>query len=158
MLQSETKKHIDIQLQDADPDTWLNLLMSHVIEPRLQSVPAIFVTDYPASQAALARIKKDQQDNPVAARFELFVRGMELANGYHELLDAGEQRERFLRDNLRRVAQDMDPVVMDERLLAAMESGLPDCAGVALGIDRLLKLASGSACLDAVMAYPLGSA
>jgi lysyl-tRNA synthetase class 2 len=139
-----------------DVDIWLDLLLSHVIEPQLAEISAgqtrlVFVYDYPPSQASLARI------NPqgLAERFELYLNGIELANGYHELGDAEEQRRRLEHDNTRRRA--MGKVVMpaDECLLAALESGLPDCAGVALGLDRLIMCAAGVKDLRQVLAFSL---
>ncbi len=90
----------------------------------------------------------------MAARFEAYLNGIELANGFHELADAGEQRARFEQDLERRSNNNLKPVSMDERLLSALESGLPDCAGVALGIDRLLMIAGGGHCLNDVIAFP----
>lgn len=114
---------------------------------------AVFVHDFPPEQAALARLRQDAQGDSVAARFELLVDGVELANGYHELLDAAEQRRRFEADlAARRNAGRWLPEV-DERLLAALESGLPDCAGVALGLDRVLLLMTGASDLDAVLPF-----
>jgi lysyl-tRNA synthetase class 2 len=95
---------------------------------------------------------------PLAARFEAYLNGVELANGYLELTDASEQRVRFEQDNMRRVQQGGKPVVMDRRLLAALEAGLPDCAGVALGVDRLLMVAGGFSSLDDVIAFPVSRA
>lgn len=112
----------------------------------------VFVTDYPADQAALARLRDRDADR--AARFELVVDGIELANGYFELTDADELEERFVRDNAVRAALGFAPVPVDERLLAAMRHGLPDCAGVALGVDRLVMLALGAASLSEVMPFP----
>jgi lysyl-tRNA synthetase class 2 len=133
-------------------DGWLDLLLTHVIEPALDT-GLVFVSDYPASQAALARLRSG--DPPVAERFEVYLGGIELANGYHELTDAAEQRRRFEQDNARRCAGGLATVEPDRRLLAAMQSGLPDCAGVALGIDRLLMIAGGAAHIDEVIAFPL---
>jgi lysyl-tRNA synthetase class 2 len=111
-----------------------------------------FVTHYPADQAALARLHPD--DPSVAARFELVVDGVELANGYHELTDAEEQRRRFAGDiEQRRLAGKVEPTI-DESFLAALDSGLPDCAGVALGVDRLLMLQQGASSLAEIMAFP----
>lgn len=111
-----------------------------------------FITHYPADQAALARLHADEPET--AARFELVVDGVELANGYHELTDADEQRRRFARDiEQRRIAGRVEPS-LDERFLAALDSGLPDCAGVALGVDRLLMLKQGADSLAAVTAFP----
>lgn len=135
-----------------DRDGWLDLLMSHCIQPRLGQNRLTFVYDYPASQASLARLRPGPP--PVAERFELFIDGVELANGFHELQDAAEQRRRFEADLRARAAQGLDTVVMDERLLAALDQGLPACAGVALGLDRLLLVLSGSRHLQQVQAIP----
>jgi elongation factor P--(R)-beta-lysine ligase len=139
-------------LAEGDIDGWLDLLLTHVIEPELDS-GLIFVSEYPASQAALARLLPGEP--PVAARFEVYLDGVELANGYHELTDPAEQLRRFERDNIRRGAWHLATIEPDGRLLAAMRSGLPDCAGVALGIDRLLMIAGGASHIDEVMMFPL---
>jgi lysyl-tRNA synthetase class 2 len=116
----------------------------------------VFVTDYPSDQAALARLR--DEDTTVAARFELVVDGLELANGYHELGNPDELRRRFQRDlDVRFLAGQHQPAV-DEKFLAAMKAGLPDCAGVALGFDRLLMLKLGADHLADVMAFPIGRA
>lgn len=127
-----------------------------------------FVTDYPAEQAALARLREENKGEGIkeagsetqgkreearAARFELIVDGVELANGYHELTDPVELRQRMARDNVVRSAAGREIMAADERLLAAMASGLPDCAGVALGVDRLVMLAVGAASLAEVMSF-----
>jgi lysyl-tRNA synthetase class 2 len=115
-----------------------------------------FVTRYPAAQAALSRLCPN--DPSVAARFELVVDGVELANGYHELTDAEEQRRRFAADvEARNRLGKVEPTV-DEKFLAALEHGLPDCAGVALGVDRLLMLRMGANSLAEVLAFPAGVA
>ncbi|MCP4660427.1 MAG: EF-P lysine aminoacylase GenX [bacterium] len=137
----------------ADRDGWLQLVGSHLIEPRLGRGRPTFVFDYPASQAALARIRAGPP--PVAERFEVFVAGLELANGYHELTGAREQRRRFEDDLGKRRALGREAVPIDERLLAALESGMPDCAGVALGVDRLAMLEAGVGSLAEVVALPI---
>lgn len=139
-------------LSEDDIDGWLDLLLTHVIEPALEK-GLVIIREYPASQAALARLLPG--DPPVAARFEAYLNGIELANGYHELSDAAEQHRRFERDLTRRVTRGLTAVEPDWRLLAALQAGLPDCAGVALGIDRLLMIASGAGRIDDVMAFPL---
>jgi lysyl-tRNA synthetase class 2 len=135
-----------------DRDGWLDLLFSHLIQPKLGGEQLCVVTDYPASQAALARLNPD---GLTAARFELFYRGVELANGFHELTDPDEQAARFEADNCSRRAAGLVPVRVDRRLLAAMQHGLPDCAGVALGLDRLLMLRLGRDSLDEVLSFSL---
>lgn len=117
-------------------DDWLDLLMTHRIQPTLRYDRILVVHDYPASQCALARVRPG--DPPVAERFEIYLGPLELANGYHELADAREQCRRFESDALRRAAAGARAVPRDDALLDALESGLPDCAGVALGVDRLL--------------------
>lgn len=135
---------------ELERDGWLDLLLSHLIQPGLGRDRPAFVYDYPASQAALARLRGDP---PVAERFELYVRGIELANGYHELDDAAEQRARFERDNAWRRGQGFPEIPPDERLLAALAHGLPPCAGVALGLDRLVMLAAGAREIGEVLAF-----
>jgi lysyl-tRNA synthetase class 2 len=139
-----------------DRDGWADLLLTHALEPRLGRGHLTFLYDYPASQAALARIRKDE--TPVAERFELYLDGMELANGFHELADGLEQQRRFEADNARRREQGKEPLPIDQHLLAALRSGLPDCSGVALGIDRLLMLTTGAAHINEVLAFPVSRA
>jgi lysyl-tRNA synthetase class 2 len=138
-------------LADEDRDGWLDLLMSHSIQPQLGRGHPCFVYDYPASQAALARVRPG--DPAVAERFELFIDGIELANGFHELQDADEQRARFEADLAQRRAEGLETVTIDERLLAALEAGLPACAGVALGLDRLQMVLTGETQLRDVLAF-----
>jgi lysyl-tRNA synthetase class 2 len=142
---------VPLGMQDAVLDDWLDLAMTHVIEPCLGS-GLVFVRDYPASQAALARIRPGNP--PVASRFEAYLNGIELANGFHELADAQEQRRRFAEDCVRREQSGLAAVVMDEHLLDGLVAGLPDCAGVALGFDRLLMVACGAASLSEVLTFP----
>jgi lysyl-tRNA synthetase class 2 len=150
-LQRICREHVDAPFEDDDRDTWLNLLMSHVLEPRLQG--AVFIHSYPASMAALAQVREDEQGRPVAARFELFVNGIELANGYHELTDAAEQTRRLQADQQQRAALGLPQRPLEQRLVQALEAGLPDCAGVALGVDRLVMLALGAEGLDQVVSF-----
>lgn len=134
-------------------DAWLDLLLTHCIEPHLGRGHLCFIYDYPASQASLARVRLD--DPPVAERFELYMEGMELANGFRELADAKEQRRRFENDLERRRCDGLAEMPLDEQLLTALEAGLPDCAGVALGLDRLLMQVVGARRIDEVLAFPL---
>jgi len=139
-----------IGMQNASLDDWLDLVMTHVVEPDLGD-GLVFIRDYPASQAALARLRSD---NPVvAARFEVYLDGVELANGFYELTDVAEQQQRFEQEQRCRHRLGLDAVPMDQRLLDALHAGLPDCAGVALGVDRLLMIASGAKALDPVLSF-----
>ena len=136
-----------------DRDDWLNLLFAEVVQPKLGHVLPTIVTHYPASQSALARVSVE--DPRTAERYELFVRGVELANGYHELLDAAEL-ERRNQTNLAQRSQDGKlPLPGDSRLLAAMRAGLPACSGCALGFDRLLMVSLGVETIDEVLAFPI---
>ena len=129
--------------------------MTHVIEPQLPEQP-VFVYDFPASQAAFARLRPG---NPtVAERFELYFNGVELANGYHELTNSAEQRERMARDVKIRQKEGLPCVPTDQRLLCALDAGLPDCAGVALGLDRLIMMAAGASSIQEVMSFPMDRA
>jgi len=143
-------------LGEDDRDGWLDLLLAERVQPHLGVDRPVVVYDYPPSQAALARVRDD--DPPVAERFELFASGIELANGYHELLDPAVLRERNARNNALRRADGKRPLPEESRLLAAMEAGLPDATGVALGFDRLVMLALGASCVDEVMAFPFDRA
>jgi lysyl-tRNA synthetase class 2 len=133
-----------------DRDGWLDLLLSHLLQPQLGHEALDFLTDYPVSQAALARL---QPDGLTAARFEAFYQGIELANGYHELGEPDEQAARFEQDNCRRWSEHRAPVRVDPRLLAALQHGLPDCCGVAVGLDRALLLRLGRHDLDEVIGF-----
>ena len=137
-------------------DDWLDLLMTHRLQPLFGDDVLLAVHDWPASQAALARIRDG--DPPVAERFELYLGPLELANGYHELCDAGEQRARFERDGSVRAQRRLPSIPMDAALLAALEQGLPACAGVALGVDRLLMALLGTPRIADVLAFDFASA
>ena len=147
-----------IALADAERDAWLDLLMATVVGPMLGRDAPVFVRDYPASQAALACLRDDGDGWPVAERFELYLEGLELANGFHELGDALEQRRRFEQDQAGRRQRGKRVAPLDERFLAALAAGLPDCAGVALGFDRLLMSALGLASIADAMAFPMDRA
>jgi lysyl-tRNA synthetase class 2 len=136
-------------------DDWLDLLMTHMIQPTIPVNRVLMVYDYPKSQAALARIR--QGDVPVAERFEVYLGPIELANGYRELNEPVEQRQRFERDLGRRQKRGAPQPPIDERLLAALPA-LPDCAGVALGVDRLLMAMLGSERLADGLAFPFDRA
>ncbi len=143
-------------LSQEDRDAWLDLLLVQCVQPHLGIERPTLLYHYPASQAALARVRTG--DPPVAERFELYVDGIELANGYHELLDPKELLRRNERVNAQRAADGNPALPEESRLIAAMESGLPPSVGVALGFDRLVMLAAGAECLDDVMAFPFGRA
>jgi lysyl-tRNA synthetase class 2 len=136
-------------------DDWLDLLITHRLQPDFPRDRITVIHDYPASQCALARIRPD--DPPVAERFELYLGPYELANGYHELNDAAEQRARFERDNAVRRERGLREVPLDGRLLAVLDD-LPDCAGVALGVERLLMCLAGTDAIADVLAFPFAEA
>jgi elongation factor P--(R)-beta-lysine ligase len=130
-------------------DACLDLIMSTLVGPALGRERLTFIYDYPASQAALAKVR-----GPVASRFEAYLDGVELANGFHELADANEQRARFEQDQRERAKRGLPVNPVDERFLAALEHGLPECSGVALGFDRLVMCATDARHLDEVLTFP----
>jgi lysyl-tRNA synthetase class 2 len=132
-----------------DRDGLLDLIMATIVGPRLGQTRLTFIYDYPASQAALARIR-----GAVASRFEVYLNGIELANGFHELGDATEQRLRFAQDLVQRQQRGLVQAPIDEHFLSALAQGLPDCAGVALGFDRLVICAGGATHINEVLAFP----
>ena len=143
-----------------DVDLFLDLLISTLIFPKLQSKNPkekliTVLKDYPKSQAALAKLRLDEKGREVAARFEVFVDGLEIANGYQEIQDADELQARFVQDNLRRLSLNKPEMPIDNYLLEAMRSGLPDCSGVALGFDRLVMLALDQTDIKDVIAFPI---
>jgi lysyl-tRNA synthetase class 2 len=137
-----------------DRDFWLNLLLSRSIEPRLTEATIVF--DWPPSQSALAIVRS--VPFPVAERFELYLGGVELANGYHELLDAEELWKRNCQQNHWRELDGNPLLPNHSRLLSAMRQGLPPCAGVALGVDRLVMLATAAKRIDQVIPFPIDRA
>ena len=139
-----------------DRDGWLDWLLVERVEPHLGVAEPIILYDYPATQAALARVRPGNP--PLAERFELYISGIELANGYQELCDAGELRRRNALVNAQRRADGKAPLPEQSRLLAAMEAGLPPAVGVALGFDRLVMLAAGATSLSEVIAFPFDRA
>lgn len=148
---------LELSFEPAGRDECLDLLMSHHIEPNMG--PGItLLYDFPASQAALARVEEDELGVPVARRFEAYLGGMELANGYWELTDASEQLRRFEADQRYRQENDRQQRPFEERLVQALASGMPDCAGVALGVDRLVMLACEAERIDEVVAFPVDRA
>lgn len=154
---------IDAKLMGLERNDCLDLLFSNYIEPHLGSkkgdcLEGVFIYDYPASMSALARLNTNHQGHEVASRFELFINGIELANGYHELLDAKEQQARFKEDQQKRAERGFDRYPYDQRMVQALEHGMPDCAGVALGIDRLLMLIMGTNRISDVLAFDFSRA
>ncbi len=141
---------------ELDYDQWLDLILTHVVARAFTDHAFTFIYDYPPSQAALATVRNDA--SPVAERFEVFWGRMEIANGFHELTDAQEQRRRFEAELNQREVLGLPPVPMDHKLLAALQAGLPDCSGVALGVDRLLMLALGVDDIREVLGFPWGIA
>ncbi len=151
------KNKVDIAgINDSQRDTWLNLVLSEIIEQKLGRGAPTMVYDWPANQAALAVLRDG--DPPLAERFEIYVEGVELANGYHELLDPDELLHRNSINNQHRVKDGECLLPESSRLLNAMRHGLPPCAGVALGVDRLVMLATGSSSLAEVIAFPVDRA
>ncbi len=152
-LASVAKSHLDISWDESDKNTWLDLLFSHLVEPELQQLT--FVYDYPACQCALAKVTEDDRGIEVAKRFEVFWKGLELGNGYWELTDPEVQRKRFEQDLSVRQQNGLPQPEIDENFMSALESGLPECAGIALGVDRLLMGVMGVKSIDEVMTFPL---
>lgn len=146
-------------IESTDIDLWRNTLLTHVIEPRLKEKNyPVFIYDFPASQAALAKIGNlNDEGYKIAERFEVYISGIELANGFHELNDATEQRQRFEQDLTSRKALGLPQIPIDENLLAALEYGLPKCAGVALGLDRLVMLAAKATQIGEVISFEFSS-
>ncbi|HWS27371.1 MAG TPA: amino acid--tRNA ligase-related protein, partial [Xanthomonadales bacterium] len=136
-------------------DDCLDLIRTHLIEPQLATGQMLFIYDFPASQAALARISAS--DSRVAERFELYLGSREIANGYFELGDAHEQRRRFEHDLMLRRSRGSSEPALDEHLLQALPQ-MPDCAGVALGIERLHQWLTGAERIDEVLAFPFARA
>lgn len=137
---------------DFQRDRWLSLLLTHCIEPKIGRERPIFIYDFPVTQAALAKIRYEETP-PVASRFEVYFKGLELANGFHELQNAKEQRKRFEADLLFRQQNNLPSVEIDENLLAALDAGLPDCSGVALGVDRLIMIALNAKSINEVLSF-----
>ncbi|MBX9654310.1 EF-P lysine aminoacylase GenX [bacterium] len=135
-------------------DDLLNFLWADLVEPTLGLQSPLFIHDYPASQAALAKVREEPDGTAIAERFELYVNGVELCNGYQELSDATELRKRFERQNELRIVLGKSPLPVESRLIQAMKAGLPDCAGVALGFERLMMLLIGTNEIKEVLPFP----
>ncbi len=157
-LREYATRTLGVTLQTArslERDDCLDLILTHRIQPALHGQPT-WLYDFPASQAQLARIREGNP--PVADRFELFVAGVELANGYRELTDSEAQTQRFLGDMATRRQRGLSPVPLDSRLLGALRHGLPECSGIAVGLDRLMMIAAGEVRLEAVLPFPVSRA
>jgi len=141
----------DLANREEDRDTLLQLLFMIGVEPQIGKDKPAFVYHFPASQAALAELSTE--DHRVAERFEVYFKGIELANGFRELTDSREQRQRFEQDNRKRIARGLPPQPIDTNLLDALAHGMPDCSGVALGVDRLVMLALQASQLSEVIAF-----
>ena len=162
-LDQMVQARVDAGLAGLDRNDCLDLLFSKHIEPTLGAMnngklEGVFVYDYPASMSALARLRTNAKGEEVAARFELFVNGIELANGYHELLDAEEQEKRFKAEQEKRQERNFDVYPYDQRMVDALKHGMPDCAGVAMGIDRLLMLLMDTRNIADVIAFDFARA
>ena len=150
----KARKH-GLQCEDDEMrDTLLQFLFSEVVEPNIGKACPIAVYHFPSTQAALAQVSSE--DHRVAERFEFYYQGLELANGFHELSDAQEQMRRFNADNLEREKMGLPQQQLDSRFLAALNAGLPNCSGVALGVDRLIMLALGAKSIEEVISFGIG--
>lgn len=151
LREAAAKLNLNDADKEEDPDTLLQFLFVEGIEPLIGRDKPVVIYHYPASQAALAKI--NDKDCRIAERFEFYFKGIELANGFHELTNFTEQRQRFEQDNRRRVARSLTESLIDENFIAALQYGLPACSGVALGVDRLVMLALKATKLSEVMAF-----
>ena len=155
-LVEKAEKHQLIGAENESRDTLLQFLFSTVVEPQIGQEAPVVVYHFPASQAALAQISSE--DLRVAERFEFYYKGLELANGFHELSDAREQLRRFQQDNLQREKMGLPVRAIDIRLLAALQAGIPNCSGVALGVDRVLMIAMGTESIKDVISFAIDNA
>ena len=150
----ETARRVGLNLDLGDDRlAYMDLLFSHMVEPSLGFDTPVFLTDFPPEMASLAKVKTDEDGEQVAARFEVYIEGLELANAYDELVDADVLRQRFTTDNAERAAQGLTVMPIDEHLLAALPH-MPECSGIALGIDRLLMIAQNKLKLEQVITFP----
>jgi len=150
-LKCLAQSKLDIQFHAETKSLWLDLLFSHFIEPHLKGCVGIF--DYPKEQSALANVVKNADGTLVAKRFEIYINGVELANGYQELTCANTFEQRYQKDCTIRKQEGLPPVAYDKKFVDAMKAGLPECAGVALGIDRLIMCLLGEKDISHVMAF-----
>lgn len=155
-LVAKAKQYHLQQAEQEDRDTLLQFLFSTVVEPNIGKENPVAVYHFPATQAALAQISSE--DHRVAERFEFYYKGLELANGFHELTDVNEQLHRFEQDNVQRQKMGLPQRQIDKRLLGALQAGVPNCSGIALGVDRLLMIALGANAIHEVMAFRIENA
>jgi len=150
----DTARRVGLNLDLGDDRlAYMDLLFSHMVEPSLGFDTPVFLTEFPPEMASLAKVKTDDDGEQVAARFEVYIEGLELANAYDELVDAEVLRQRFMADNAERAAQGLTVMPIDEHLLAALPH-MPECSGIALGIDRLLMIAQNKLKLEQVITFP----
>jgi lysyl-tRNA synthetase class 2 len=149
--------HVEIPrglgVEDNEVNDWLDWLLTQLIFPAFRKDCFTFLYDYPAAQCALAKVSENEQHFPVAKRFELFFGEVELANGFHELTDGTEQLRRFQQENRQRKLAGKQSGCIDENLIAALNNGMPDCSGVAMGLDRLLMALTGNTSIDSVLSF-----
>ncbi|CAH0991671.1 Elongation factor P--(R)-beta-lysine ligase [Sinobacterium norvegicum] len=159
-LAAVARRHANFSFSDngLDRDGWLDVLITHVIEPALDPAVLTVIYDYPATQSALSQVATDSDGQSIARRFECYFGGVELANGYYELLDAAELSRRATADNRKRKDLGYEQMAEDDKLLAAMQAGMPSCAGVAIGFDRLLMLRQRQRHISAVMSFDFSRA
>ncbi|HDR1025712.1 elongation factor P--(R)-beta-lysine ligase [Pasteurella multocida] len=155
-LVAKAKQYHLQQAEQEDRDTLLQFLFSTVVEPNIGKENPVAVYHFPATQAALAQISSE--DHRVAERFEFYYKGLELANGFHELTDVNEQLHRFEQDNVQRQKMGLPQRQIDKRLLGALQAGVPNCSGIALGVDRLLMIALDANAIHEVMAFGIENA
>jgi len=150
-LVEAARKHNFMADEDEDRDTLLQFLFSEVVEPKIGQEAPVAVYHFPSSQAALAQLSPE--DSRVAERFEFYYKGLELANGFHELTDAREQQYRFEKDNRLREKAGLPQREIDYRFLGALQAGIPNTSGVALGVDRLIMIALGAESIKEVISF-----
>lgn len=153
LLSEYAMERLNIAWEDDSISVWLDVIFSFCVEPNLMSPTLVY--DFPQSQCALSKVVSNEAGEVVAKRFELYWKGIELANGYWELTSPDEQRQRFEKDNTARAERDMNTITVDPHFIAALESGLPECSGVALGVDRLLMCLLDKADIRDVIAFSL---
>jgi lysyl-tRNA synthetase class 2 len=156
LMQCAQENQVNVTSVLPNANAWLDLLWTHCIEPQVGQERPLFLFDFPETQAMLAKVRPGNP--PLASRFEVYFKGVELANGFHELQDATEQTKRFSADLKIRESMDLPALPIDKYFIAALEAGLPNCAGVALGIDRLIMLALGCTRISDILSFAIDRA